>query len=100
MEKQPEKDDWVFVAVENPGGNERFVGYTDSSSDIAYIPAFPTKDEAQTCFINMPRDPGSKYEIQAVIFEDLADDAARNGFLIFMLDSEGRIQQKIDPATV
>ncbi len=101
MAKQPEKDSWVFVAVENPGGDERFVGYTlPDSAETAYIPAFLSKEEAQTCFINMPRDQGKKYEIQAVIFEDLARDAASNGFLIFLLDSEGKIQEKVDPAAV
>jgi len=100
MVKQPEKDAWVFVAVENPGGNEKFVGYSQEDSKIAYIPTFLTKDEAQGCFINMPREPGKKYEIQAILFEDLARDAANNGFLIFILDSAGKIQNKIDPAAV
>ncbi len=101
MDKQPKKDAWVYVAVENPGGNERFVGYTHpENSETAYIPAFLSKEEAQTCFINMPRDQGKKYEIQAVIYEDLARDAASNGFLIFILDSEGTIQNKVDPAAV
>jgi hypothetical protein len=100
MEKPPEKDAWVFVPVENPGSNESYVGYTDEKAEIAYIPAFLTKDAAQSCFINLPRDSGKKYEIQAVILEELARDAARNGFLIFVLDSEGRIQHKIDPAEV
>ncbi|MFO7839682.1 MAG: hypothetical protein R6X08_09315 [Desulfosalsimonadaceae bacterium] len=100
MTKQPEKDEWVYVAIQNPGGDENFVGYMDEASQIAYIPAFLTKDEAQTCFINMPRDPNKKYEIQAVIFEDLTSDAAANGFLIFLLDAAGKITNKIDPAGV
>ncbi len=98
MAGEPEKDSWVFVAVENPGGHEKFVGLTDKDSKFSYIPAFLTKDDAKTCFINMPREQGKKYEVQAVMFEDLARDAAANGFLIFILDSEGRILNKIDPA--
>jgi len=100
MAGQPEKDSWVFVAVENPGANENFVGLADARSGISYIPTFLTKDEAQACFINMPREAGKKYEIQAVIFEDLAQDAAVNGFLIFILNSDGKILNKIDPAAV
>ena len=100
MANQPEKESWVYVAVENPGGNENFVGLADDQSGIAYIPAFLSKDEAQACFINMPREPGKKYEIQAVIFEDLVRDAAANGFLIFILDKEGKILNKIDPAEI
>lgn len=100
MTAQLKKDDWVYVAVENPGDREQFVGYTDESSGISYIPAFPSKEEAQACFINLPRQTGKKYEVQAVLFGELAKDAAANRFLIFMLDGEGRIQDKIDPATV
>ncbi len=100
MENQPEKESWVYVAVENPGGSESFVGLADEQSGIAYIPAFSTKDEAQACFINMPREAGKKYEIQAVIFEDLARDAAVNGFLIFILDKDAKILNKIDPAEI
>ena len=100
MANQPDKDSWVFVAVENPGGDENYVGMVDEQAQIAYIPVFLSKDEAQSCFINMPRETGKKYEIQAVIFEDLAGDAAENGFLIFILDSIGKILDKIDPAAV
>ena len=76
MAEQPKSSDWVFVA------------------------AFYKKEEAQACFINLPREKGKKYEIQAVMFEDLAKDAAVTGCLIFMLDAEGRILLKINPATV
>jgi hypothetical protein len=100
MEEQPDKAEWVFVAVENPGGDEHFVGYRDEKAEIAYIPAFLKKEEAQACFINLPREAGKKYEIQAVLFGDLVRDAAKNEFLVFILDSEGRIRQRIDPAAV
>jgi hypothetical protein len=98
MADQLEKDSWVFVAVENPGGEEKFVGLADKTSDMSYIPAFLTKDEAKTCFINLPREKGKKYEIQAVLFEELAKDAAAGGFLIFLLDGDGKIINRINPA--
>ena len=100
MTNQLKQNSWIYVAVENPGGDEKFVGFADEVSNIAYIPAFLTKDEAQTCFLNMPRQPGKKYEIQAVIFEDLANDASANGFLIFILDNECKILNKINPTAV
>ncbi len=99
MDKQPDPSDWVYVAVEKGSPPEVFVGYTDASG-VSYIPAFTDKEEAQICFLNLPRQPGKKYEIQAVLLEELARDALANTFLIFLLDGEGRIQQKIDPATV
>ncbi|MDY6906532.1 MAG: hypothetical protein SWH61_17820 [Thermodesulfobacteriota bacterium] len=100
MTPKPSRDDWVYVVVNNANSQPVFVGFDDEVSGIAYIPAFSTKEEAQDAFLSMPREPGGKYEIQAVFFGELARDALANGFLIFMLDSEGRIQEKIDPATV
>jgi hypothetical protein len=100
MADQPKNSDWVYVAVENPGGREAYVAYKDEASGISYIPVFYKKEAAQSCFINLPRERGKKYEIQAVMFDLLARDAAANTFLIFMLDVEGRVLLKIDPAAV
>ena len=100
MTEQPKNSDWVYVAVEGPELSAGYVAYKDESSDVCYIPVFYKKDAAQACFINLPRERGKKYEIQAVMFDVLARDAAANHFLIFMLDGEGRILLKINPATI
>lgn len=101
MAEQPKNSDWVFVAAEDPGAwGGRYVAYRDEAADISYVPVFYKKEDAQACFINLPREKGKKYEIQAVMFEELAKDVAADRFLIFMLDGEGRILLKIDPATV
>jgi hypothetical protein len=47
--------------------------------------------------IHMTTQRGDKYEVQAVLFGELAKDAAKNGFMIFMLDADGKILQKIAP---
>ncbi|MFZ5562973.1 MAG: hypothetical protein ACOZBW_02905 [Thermodesulfobacteriota bacterium] len=101
MAQQPKNSDWVFVAAEAAGDwAGQFVAYRDESAGVSYIPVFYKKEDAQACFINLPREKGKKYEIQAVMFEDLAKDAGASGCLIFMLDAEGHILLKIDPATV
>lgn len=97
MVDEPKKDQWVFVAVEDPGGNENFVGLHDEKNDLSYIPAFYTKDDALSCLINMPRRENKKYEVQAVMFELLCEDARQHGYQIFMTDGEGRITNRIAP---
>ncbi|MEW6079935.1 MAG: hypothetical protein AB1724_19160 [Thermodesulfobacteriota bacterium] len=99
MAEQPKKEDWVYVAIESAGNSEGYAGYRDAPSNVFYIPAFYDKDAAQDCLINLPREKGKKYEVQAVLFEALAGDAAVNGFMIFMLDKEGHVLLKIDPAS-
>jgi len=88
---------WVYVAVMDPGGNEQFVGLVDDD-ETSFIPAFQTKDEAQTCLINMPREKNKKYEVQAILYEELERDAVLNGFRIYILDGQGRILEKADTA--
>jgi hypothetical protein len=88
---------WVFVVVQNPGGNEQFFGLHDKDSDVSYIPAFHTKEAAQGCLLHLPTERGTKYEVNAVMFEDLKKDAFGNGFLIFILDENGKIMEKVFP---
>lgn len=91
------KDKWLYVAIEDPGGNEKFVGLHDKDSDISYIPAFENKEDALSCFINMPRRDNRKYEVQAVPFDLLCEDARRSGFLIFLSDGTGKVLKRIEP---
>lgn len=86
---------WVYVAVTDPGGNEQYVGIVDAD-ETSFIPAFLTKDEAQTCLINMPREKAKKYEVQAILYEELERDAMENGFRIYLLDGQGRILEKAE----
>ena len=92
-----EKDKWLYVAVEDPGGNEKFVGLYDEKLEISYIPAFETKEEALTCLVNMPGRGRRKYEVQAVLLDVLREDARNNGFLIFLSNGQGTVLKRIDP---
>ncbi|RJP86080.1 MAG: hypothetical protein C4518_14645 [Desulfobacteraceae bacterium] len=94
MIKSLKKDSWVFVAVQDPGGNEHFLGLYDQESDVSFIPIFKNKEDAQSCLVHLPTQKGAKYEVQAIIFEDLAKDALNNNFVIFLLDGEGKILEK------
>lgn len=99
MINEIDKNTWIFVIVQDPGGNEQFLGLQDAESDVAYIPAFHNKDDAQDCLIHLPTVRGKKYEVQAVMFGDLRRDAFSNNFFIFMLDGDGKITNKIFPDT-
>ncbi len=92
------KDDtWVWVVIQNPGGDERFLGQLDEEQNISFIPAFFKKEDAEQCFLQLQRQKGLKHEIQAIFFDELSKDASKNGFLIFMLNAEGEILEKIKP---
>ena len=88
---------WVYVLVQNPGSDEQIVGQRDVESDIAFIPTFLDKDSAMQGVVHMVKEKGKRFEVQAIIYEDLATYAAQSGFILFILNSEGRIVDKKIP---
>ncbi len=90
-------DTWIWVIVQNPGGNEQFLGQYDDKKDTSFIPAFYEKDMAQQAIGKLITEKGTKYEAQAILFEELAKDAAQHGFFIFLLNADGEILEEISP---
>jgi spore cortex formation protein SpoVR/YcgB (stage V sporulation) len=88
---------WLYVAIRKTGGDEQIVGQTDGDHDVSYIPAFLTKEAAQQSMFHLHLEKKSKYEVQAIIFEDLARYAAEGGFLIFVLDEDGKVIERHPP---
>jgi len=91
------EDQWVWVVVQDPAEKEQFLGQHDKQENISFIPAFHSKEEAQQCFMNMARQKGRKYEVQAILFEELSKEAAAAGFMIFLLNENGEVLEKIKP---
>jgi hypothetical protein len=91
MEENEKIEGWVYVVVCNPGANEQFLGLYDKEKSVDFIPAFPSKDAANDCFLTLPKEKGKKYEVQAIHIEELTVEATRNGFLVAMFDNDGNI---------
>jgi hypothetical protein len=90
--------DWLYVVVQNPDSDAQIMGQHDEAHDIRFIPAFRTKEDAQQGLLQLPTARGVKYEVQAMIIEDLRRYASEMGSLIFLLDADGRILEKLAPA--
>lgn len=97
MTKAIDKDAWVWVVVQDPGGNEQYLGQHDEESGVSFIPVFGEKEEALMCLNLMTRDKHKKYEVQAVIYSELNGQAAESGFMLYILNSEGRVLDKFNP---
>ena len=82
-------DQWVWVIVQDPEKNEQFLGQRDESKGISFIPVFLEKDDAIQCLGRMAREKGKKYEIQAIIAEEILKNALESGFNVYVLNSEG-----------
>ncbi len=87
--------DWVYVAVQNPGASETILGQQDPEHRVNFIPVFKDKESALQGVALMAKTPGQRYEVQAIIYEDLLGYVRQEGFLLFFLDGAGRILSKI-----
>ena len=97
MKNMQVEDEWVWVVVQDPGGKEQFVGQHDQQENISFIPAFADKESAQQGFLSLTRSPGHKYEVQAILRDELLKDAAIGGFMVFLLGENGEVLEKIKP---
>ena len=87
---------WVYVIVRDPEGQSQILGLKDDEAGVQFIPAFISKEDAEEGMYRFPREKGAqKQEIQAIILEDLIDHAKSDGFMIFILDKEGKVTEKI-----
>jgi hypothetical protein len=88
---------WIWVLVQDPEGNEQFLGQYDEEKGISFIPLFQDKEAAQEALPGLARDKSLKYQAQAIRYRHLASHAAENGFQLFLLDRSGRILETIAP---
>lgn len=85
------KSGWVYVFVCDPGPGESFLGLYNAEKDVNFIPVFKNKDQANDCFLTIPREKGKKYELQAVLIDDLQEEAENNSYTVALVDDEGKI---------
>jgi hypothetical protein len=97
MRKEIKPNTWIWVIVQNPGADEQFLGQHYADQNVSFIPAFFEKEDAQQCLIHMTTNKEDKYEVQALFFKELAEDAGKHDFMIFMLNADGEILEKIKP---
>ncbi|MBF0303384.1 MAG: DUF3110 domain-containing protein [Desulfamplus sp.] len=93
------KKQWVYVVVQDPEtSSEQLMGFSSDDKSVSepFIPAFETKEEAQQCFLLMPKDlMKRKYEIQAIIKDDLIIYAKTNGYKVVMIDENSHVKNEL-----
>jgi len=92
-----QEDQWVWVVVQDPGGNEQFLGQRDDTEGISFIPIWRDKEAAAACLELLVRDKAVKYEVQAIEYKHLAPKAAEADFKLFLLDASGKVLEQIAP---
>ncbi len=97
MNRFAEENPWVWVLIQDPERNEQFLGQHDEELNVSFIPFFLKKEEALSGLHVLSHEKDLKYEAQAIRYRTLAENAAQNGFQLFMLDGQGLILEKLVP---
>jgi hypothetical protein len=92
-------DTWVYVVIGNPGSDEKLTGFQEKDG-MAFIPVLRNKNDAEGFLGYIPRQPGVRYEIQTIIFEDVLKYARENGSKIYVVNEKGEILEKGSPETI
>ena len=82
---------WLWVVVSDKDTDGHYLGLYDDEQEVNFIPVFESKEAANDCFLQLPREKGEKYEVQAVHIEELTKDAEKAGFSIAIVDGDGKI---------
>ena len=91
----PEQDTWIWVIVQEPGGNEMFLGQYDTVDKVSFIPAFLERQDALEVLEKLDRDKDKEYEVQAIKHGLLTRYCEEHGFVIFILNSMGEILNRV-----
>ncbi len=95
MKQTLSNESWIWVVISNPGSSEEILGQIDPENNLKYIPSFYEKEAALMCVNLLSKERGTKYEVQAIILEDLLNYSSENGFMVFVLNSEGEVEEKL-----
>jgi len=97
MSKLIKDDQWVYVVIHGPEGDEQLLGQKDEELDISFVPVFLKKEDALLNLNLLAREQGRKYEVQAILYEDLVARMADQGWMLFVLDGSGEILERLEP---
>ncbi len=94
MADRANAEGWVYAVVCTQENNNHFLGLHNDEKDIDFIPVFESREAANDCFLQLPREKGKTYEVQAVHIEELYEDAEKNGFSVALFDEDGAVVKK------
>ena len=94
MAEKKQAEGWVYAVVCTQDNDHHFLGLHNDEENIDFIPVFESREAANDCFLQLPREKGKTYEVQAVHIEELYEDAEKNGFSVALFDGEGTVVKK------
>ncbi len=90
-------ENWVYVLVQDPDAEAQILGQQETKTGLAYVPVFRDKDAALALAPHLVKPLGHRYEVQAIMYDDLASYARGNGFWLFFVDDQGKVIDRKAP---
>lgn len=95
LEQQVNVKDYVWVVVEVRGGQESFLGLADQAGQT-FIPVTSAKEQALMLLGRLPAaGDGAQRQVEAIHVKRMAQEAAGQGFLVYLVDETGKILQRL-----
>ena len=97
MDNMEITENWYYVIIRNPDTPySEFVGFSDDTTDEKFVPVFKNKQDAKACFAKLPKDVfKEKYDVHAVIQDDIITTASQEGHDVYVVDETGRILNQL-----
>ena len=90
MVKEIDPANYVWVITDYSGPEETFLGLTHPDGQ-PFIPVTATREEAEALLEKLPPGEG-KREVEAIHKGGLIQEAARQGFAVYLVDGQGALQ--------
>lgn len=87
------KQTWVYAVFNYSGGDENLTAFQDKDGET-FMPVLKSNSEAEIFLGYIPREPGTRYEVQAIIFDDVLNYARANNSLVYLVNEKGEILEK------
>lgn len=95
MQNKNDDNLWVWAVVQDPDGNEQFLGQYNEEQKVSFIPVFPDKEQAERGLSGLAKADNLRYQVQAVRYNEIKEHASKNGFHLYVLEGDGRIIEKV-----
>lgn len=95
MVDQIKDTDWVWVIIERYQTDEKLFGQFDEKRNESFIPVFHSKENALMVLGRLAKRKDHYYQVQASRYGEVAAAARETGFMLFFLDGEGQILDRV-----
>ena len=88
---------YYWIIVDDPKNiklDETFLGLSDDQGN-SFIPVTSDRDSAIRLMAKMPPPVDAERDVEAIHRKQLFDQAAAEGFNVYLVDSEGKVKEKL-----